>query len=304
MPKGVPLSEKEKQQIYTRYVINGDRQREIAEDFKISSNTVSKVIAEMRKAGESKVHEKVIAGNKRNGRLTAGKTPNLFEGTCIVGGKSHSKKFSAPNGHIATEQWEKWCQDLRDEAEFMAMVERKPKEEGFVPTDEPVAFEDFLEDEPKAVCGHPGDPIEEIQPIEPAPVPEIDVRPWRNIAEELQSKVTEMQQAVDFCKRLEEAVNAGEPVDLWGTTYHPAIEVEQLKDELEVSKTQRIEFAEGYQIEMHNPAYLLWVKGAEPRAYGLYLDENRALTDGERLTEVARFLGSDGVFDVEEVQWR
>lgn len=142
-----------------------------------------------------------------------------------------------------------------------------------------------------------GDPIEEIRPIKTSD-------PSKDVIGELKAKVAEMQEAVDFCKRLEEAVKAGEPVDLWGTTYHPAIEVEQLKDELEVAKTQRIEFAEGFQIEMHNPVYLLWVKGAEPRAYGLYLDEDQALTDGERLTEVARFLGSDGVFDVEEVQWR
>lgn len=129
MPKGVPLSEKEKQQIYTRYVIGGERQRDIAEDFKISVAAVSAAIKQQRKLGEAEVHEKVIAGDKRNGRLVAGKSSNRFEGTCVIGGKSHSKSFTAANGHAATEQWEKWCQDLSDEAEFMAMVERKPKAE-------------------------------------------------------------------------------------------------------------------------------------------------------------------------------
>lgn len=129
MPKGVPLSDKEKQQIYTRYVINGERQRDIAEDFKISVAAVSAAIKQQRKLGEAEVHEKVIAGDKRNGRLIAGKSSNRFEGTCVIGGKSHSKSFTAANGHDATEQWEKWCQDLRDEAEFMATVERKTKAE-------------------------------------------------------------------------------------------------------------------------------------------------------------------------------
>ncbi len=137
MPKGVPLSDKEKQQIYTRYVINGERQRDIAEDFKISVAAVSAAIRQQRKLGEAEVHEKVIAGDKRNGRLIAGKSSNRFEGTCVIGGKSHSKSFTAANGHIATEMWEKWCQDLRDEAEFMAMVERKPKAEE-EPVEQPV----------------------------------------------------------------------------------------------------------------------------------------------------------------------
>ena len=305
MPKGVPLSDKQKQQIYTRYVINGDRQREIAEDFGISSNTVSKVIAEIRKAGEKMAaHSKIVAGDKANGRLQSTTDPHRFEGTCVIGGKKHSKTFTTVNARKATEMWEKWCRDLRDEAEFMDMVERKPKEEGFVPTDEPMAFEDFLEDEPKAVCGYPGDHIEEIQPIQPAPVPEIVVRPWRDIAEELQSKVTEMQQEVDFCKRLEEAVKAGEPVDLWGTEYRPASEVESLRSELEVAKRERIDFAEGYQLEMHNPVYVLWAKAEAPRLYGAYLTMEVALKEVDKLNEVAAFLGSEGAFEVEEVAWK
>ena len=282
MPKGVPLSDKQKQQIYTRYVINGDKQREIAEDFGISSNTVSKVIAEMRKAGEKMAaHSKIVAGDKANGRLQSTTDPHRFEGTCVIGGKKHSKTFTTVNARKATEMWEKWCQDLRDEKQFMDMVERKPKEEGFAPTDEPMA-----------VCEHPGDPTEVIYSIEP------------HVLEELKAKVAEMQEAVDFCKRLEEAVKAGEPVDLWGTEYRPASEVESLRSELEVAKRDRIDFAEGYQMEMHNPVYVLWAKAGTPRPYGAYLTMEAALNEADRLNEVAAFLGSEGVFDVEEVQWK
>lgn len=298
MPKGVPLSDKQKQQIYTRYVINGDRQREIAEDFGINSNTVSKVIAEIRKAGEKMAaHSKIVAGDKANGRLQSTTDPHRFEGTCVIGGKKHSKTFTTVNARKATEMWEKWCQDLRDEAEFMDMVERKPKEEGFVPTDEPMAFEDFLEDEPKAACGYPGDPIEEIHPIKTSD-------PSKDVVGELKAKVAEMQEAVDFCKRLEEAVKAGEPVDLWGTEYRPASEVESLRSELEVAKRGRIDFAEGYQLEMHNPVYVLWAKAEAPRLYGAYLTMEAALNEVDQLNEVAAFLGNEGAFEVGEVQWR
>lgn len=298
MPKGVPLSEKQKQQIYTRYVINGDRQREIAEDFKISANTVSKVIAEMRKAGEKMAaHSKIVAGDKANGRLQSTTDPHRYEGTCVIGGKKHSKTFTTVNARKATEMWEKWCQDLRDEQEFMDMVERKPKEEGFVPTDEPMAFGDFLEDEPKAVCGYPGDPIEEIRPIKVSD-------PSKDVIGELKAKVAEMQEAVDFCKRLEEAVKAGKPVDLWGTEYRPASEVESLMSELEVAKRDRVDFAEGYQLEMHNPVYVLWAKAEAPRLYGAYLTMEAALNEVDQLNEVAAFLGNEGAFEVGEVQWR
>lgn len=299
MPRGVPLSDKQKQQIYTRYVINGDRQREIAEDFGISSNTVSKVIAEMRKAGDKMAaHSKIVAGDKANGRLQSTTDPHRFEGTCVIGGKKHSKTFTTVNARKATEMWEKWCRDLRDEQEFMDMVERKPKEECFVPTDEPMAFEDFLEDEPRVACGYPGDPIEEIHPIKASD-------PSKDVIGELKARVAEMQEAVDFCKRLEEAVKAGEPVDLWGTEYRPASEVESLRSELEVAKRDRIDFAEGYQLEMHNPSYLLWsLVNGKPKFYGLYMDEDEALSEIERINEVAAFLGSEGAFEVEEVQWK
>lgn len=287
MPKGVPLSEKEKQLIYTRYVINGDRQGDIAKDFGISANTVSKVIAQQRKQVEDMAaHSKIVAGDKTNGRLQSTADPHRYEGTCVIGGKKHSKTFTTVNARKATEMWEKWCQGLRDEQAFMDMVERK--------TDA------LVEDAGEAVCGYPGDPIEEIRPISVIePVPD-----QQAFIDELKAKVAEMQEAVDFCKRLEEAVKAGELVDLWGTEYRPASEVESLRSELEVARTQRIEFAEGYQIEMHNPAYLLWANVGRPKAYGLYADGDVALSEGERLTEVARFLGSDGAFEVEEVQWR
>lgn len=52
------------------------------------------------------------------------------------------------------------------------------------------------------------------------------------------------------------------------------------------------------------PAYLIWAKRPEPKCYGLFLTMDAALAEVDRLNEVAKFLGSDGAFEVEEVEWK
>ena len=52
------------------------------------------------------------------------------------------------------------------------------------------------------------------------------------------------------------------------------------------------------------PAYLIWAKKPEPRCYGLYLTMESALSEVDKLNEVAAFLGGDGAFEVEEVAWK
>lgn len=52
------------------------------------------------------------------------------------------------------------------------------------------------------------------------------------------------------------------------------------------------------------PVYVLWAKLDVPKLYGVYESMERAIDDGDRLNEVAAFLGSSGTFEVEEVVWR
>ena len=52
------------------------------------------------------------------------------------------------------------------------------------------------------------------------------------------------------------------------------------------------------------PAYLIWAKSPEPRCYGLYLTMESALAEVDKLNDVAKFLGSSGAFEVEEVAWK
>lgn len=278
MPRGNHVPPDMRRKIYNRHTL-GESTADIAESTGLAVVTVRRIIREERKVVEKEMamsaSAKIVKKDGKGGKLMA-LNPDGFEFTHVTpDGKSHKKKVPGHVSRVAERQYDQWCEELDSEVEFMRMVERKPKDEPFVPTDEPMAFEDFLEDEPKVVCGYPGDPIEEIRPIEPAPVPDIEVRPWREVAEERQQRIEELE-----------------------------AEVEKLKAELEEAKTQRIEFAEGFQIELHNPSYLIWANGGEARTYGLYLDEDQALAEVDRLNEVAAFLGKEGAFEVEEVGWK
>lgn len=262
MPKGRPLSKETRERIYDLYTM-GVPQSDIAEQFDIHSNTVSRIVSTQRKLREGKrvekVSEVVVAGDKRNGRLLSVGT-NKYEGTCLIGGRMKRRSFSAINSRNAKVQWEKWCTTLRDEQSFIDMVERTPRHEA----------DEHDVTEPKAVCGYPGDPIEEIRPIveepvdiTPAPIPEISVRPWKEVAEERQKEINRL-----------------------------------------LARINELESTRGQQSDSMGPSYAIWAKSDEPRFYGLYSTMDKALGEVDRLNDVAKFLGQDGVFEVEEVAWR
>lgn len=236
MPKGKPLSTEDRERIYDLYT-SGLRQAEIAELFGITATTVSKSVSTQRKlhAGKrvEKVSEVVVGGDKRNGRLVSlGK--ERFEGTCLVGGKMKKRTFTASNGRSANQQWEKWCQTLRDEQEFMDMVERKPEK-------------------PEVACDAPLDPIEEI----------------RTVTTDSEPMVIDMSESPVPDVVTTGILSAGAPT-----------------------------------INASDPAYLIWAKAPEPRSYGLYLTLDAALAEVDRLNDVAKFLGQESAFEVEEVAWR
>ena len=233
MPKGHPLAREDRERIYHMHTMNY-RHDEIAKQFGITVNTVSKVVGRQRaleqEKREEKVSEIVIAGDKKNGRLVSVGT-NKYEGTCLIRGKMKRCDFTASGSKAAKEQYDKWCQRMRDEDAFLRMVERKP--------------------------------VDAVAAVEESPE-----MPWKEVAEERQHRI------------------------------------EKLERELKEARTQRVEFAEGYQMEQHNPAYLIWAKGPEPKCYGLYLTVETALAEVDRLNEVAAFLGSGNKFEVEEVAWK
>lgn len=128
MAKGKALSPEQKEKIYSMY-LSGMRQAEIGDLFGIHSVTVSRIVSGQRKLHEEgKMAEVVVAGDKRNGRLVS-RGKDRFEGTCLINGKMKRRTFSAPNAQRAQVDWDKWCKTLRDEQEFLAMVERTPRHE-------------------------------------------------------------------------------------------------------------------------------------------------------------------------------
>lgn len=264
------LSESQKEALYRQHLM-GEKAADLAAAYDINIGTVYTHIANMRKKEKGMAFSpKVIAGNKKTGRLVyANNAGDKYEASHLTSdGEMHHLKFTAKNNVMARQRYDKWCSDLDDECAFLSMVERKPLND----TEKPIEVEEHT-DEPKVVCGHPGDPVEEIRPIEepditPAPVPEVYVRPWREVAEERQKRI------------------------------------EELEAELKEAKTQRIEFAEGFQMEMHNPIYVIWSKCDEPKIYGAYLTMDEALKEVDKLNDVAAFLGNKDAFEAEEVPWR
>lgn len=145
MSRGRVLSESERKSAYTMYCM-GEKVGDVASAYGVSEPTIYRIIKQLRdgKGEDMAGGQQTVAGDKAHGRLMTLPDRNRFEGTCIVGGKSKKRTFTAVNARNAQQQWEKWCQTLRDEQEFMDMVERK---------------------EPKAVCGAPLDPVEEIRTV-------------------------------------------------------------------------------------------------------------------------------------------
>ena len=50
-----------------------------------------------------------------------------------------------------------------------------------------------------------------------------------------------------------------------------------------------------------NSVYVIWTKGEQPRLFGAYISMEAALAEVDRLNDVASFLVSERVFDVEEL---
>jgi len=160
------LSRKQQDAIYDDYTLHGVKQKDLAIQYSVAPSTICKAISDKRKELETMpTREKFVAGDKRNGRLMSCQEPNKFTGTCVVNGTKKSKTFFAKNAMEAQRQWEKWCDDLRDENAFMAMVERKNDN-----------LPRIKAKEGEAVCGYPSDPIEEIKPIKETK-PTQDVKP-------------------------------------------------------------------------------------------------------------------------------
>ena len=287
MPRGIHLSDKAKEQIYTSFTL-GESPEDIAESMDLNPGTVRRIVREQRKLHEREREAmgksgKIVKKDGNGGKLMA-LSPEGFEFTHVTpDGRSHKKKVPGHMSRVAEQQYDKWCQELDDECEFMRRVERKV---------DAVVEEATEESEPQVVCGYPGDPIEEIRSIEPAPIHEINVRPWRDVAEERQQRIEELEKRVAELEDRERVIGR---VD--GVIADTEGEAPKLAHWFNSNGAFRVTW-------MSKPVYVLWAKSDEPRIYGAYHTMEDALKEVDRLNEVASFLGSNGAFEVEEVSWK
>ena len=288
MPRGVYLSDKQKERIYTSFTL-GESPEDIAASMDINVGTVRRIVREQRKMHEMEREAmarsgKIVKKDGNGGKLMA-LSPEGFEFTHVTpDGKSHKKKVPGHISRVAEQQYDKWCADLDDECEFMRRVERKVD-----------AVVDEAGSEPNAVCGHPSDPIEEIHPIqvvEPAPTPDIPVRPWREVAEERQQRIDELEARVAELEDKERKLSVSDQVIL-----DTEGETPKLGHWFNNNGAFRVFW-------MNKPVYVLWAKTEQPKLFGVYRSMESALKEVDHLNEVASFLGSEGAFEVEEVSWK
>jgi hypothetical protein len=54
-------------------------------------------------------------------------------------------------------------------------------------------------------------------------------------------------------------------------------------------------------VNIGNRAYVIWTSGEKPKLFAAYLNMEAALSEVDRLNEIASFLGNGNVFEVEEL---
>lgn len=312
--KNTSLSERQKQALYRQYLM-GEKPADLAQSYNISLSTAYSHINDMRrKEGILASKEKVIAGDEKTGRLwsvDAGR--HKFRGEVVMpDGELKTWDFTAINIDTAKQRWNKWKRDQDDERAFLDMCARKRT---------------VTSDEPKAVCGYPDDPIEEIRPIK-----EVKTAIQDGVSETLK----QLEESQKLVQELKEKIAEYESQDWVSASIVQNIIAERdaLKARVEHAEnavnTFKIDMStEGYDTVIANtelpepkldhwsnnngafrvvwtnkPVYVVWAKGDTPRLYAVYPTMERALKSLDELNEIASFLGSGDAFEVEEVQWK
>lgn len=133
MPKGHPTTVEIEMDVLDA-LAQGLSQKTVASDLGLSVATISKIkrkyeLAEKHEMErEQRMAEKVVAGDKENGRLV-NTSMDVYEGTCRrANGKMTKKVFRATGSKTAQAQWERWCEGLRAEDAKVAAVEQAHEE--------------------------------------------------------------------------------------------------------------------------------------------------------------------------------
>lgn len=264
------LSPSQKRSVYEMRLA-GESVKDIMAAFDISEPYAYRIIKaerEKQDQGDNDMgrREMVIAGDRKNGRLVS-LGDRTYKGTCLVGASMKSREFTSLNANMAKKAWQKWCDKLREEeAAFLANCEPRVDGQDAIETkpEEHEQEETFVVSTDQWTM--PGD--DEPVYVAPAQIPDIDMRPWKDVAEERARRIEELEKKVQY---LEGRIEGYESM--------PSSRV-------------------------GDAVYLLWAKSEEPKVFGLYPSMEKALKEVDRLNEVASFLMGANVFEVEEVEWK
>lgn len=269
MPRGNPIPDSVKDRIYTAFTLN-ESVDDIAESMDLHPGTVRRIVREERKRHEREREVmsragKIVKKDGNGGKLMA-LSPDGFEFIHVTpDGRSHKKKVDGHISRVAEQQYDKWCEELDGECEFMRRIERKVD-----------AVVESADEQP-AVENDEND----VAQVEDAP---LSFEEFTSLAE----SVGEIK------------LDADAPVKqpFVDTTI---ADTELPEPKLGHWFNKNGSFA---VVCTSKPVYAIWAKGDEPRFYGLYRTMDRAIKEIDRLNEVAQFLGKDGAFEIEEVSWR
>lgn len=253
MPKGHKLDAAAKCEIADKINHEGCDPKVVASDLGLGESTVRKIARQFRLAEEHEWEredqmdrQKTIAGNKHDGILSRrADQANTYDGTCrLRNGKFERKRFHTVGDAKAIEMWEAWCERVRED-------------------DMPEPFAKVV-----APAANDAEPV--VDAIEPEAVPEIAIRPWRDVAEERQRRIDELEAQVAELENVEvpEPVATKQPTPRAGT------------------------------------AFLVMFTGQSPRPYGIYEDMERAIEECDRMNAALEFAGIGKLYECAEVEWR
>lgn len=112
MPKGRPLTDEERKEIYEARMA-GESRAEIARAYGVAPTSVTAIVRKWReRENDMAAKNLIVSGNKKTGRLVSTTNPHRYEGTCVISGKAHSKTFTADDAREAERMWNEWCAGL------------------------------------------------------------------------------------------------------------------------------------------------------------------------------------------------
>lgn len=118
------VTAEERRKMYDLWCSGAWTMADIARQYGCAESTVHRQInAQREEQGMSK--QTVIAGDKRNGRLSS-MGEGRYEGTHLMADGSMERwKFSARSPHEAMQKWARWAGNLDDQQAFLDRIERK-----------------------------------------------------------------------------------------------------------------------------------------------------------------------------------